>query len=384
MKKRVLVVTPVPTHPTNSGNRARVYSLFYNLRKMGHDVYLLHIERELGDKAAMNNHWAGRFFSATYERPKKSIGTRFTRKLKSLIDKEAIYRCSIDEWYDKSTCQAIMELDRKVKFDAVIVEYVFFSKVLECFDENVLKMIDTHDVFSNRHSLYLKGNLRPTWYSTTESEEAKGLNRADVIMAIKPQEEQFFSRLTYKKIVTVGHIVPQYEPLHSVSDGKKILYVGSANPINGRSISYFIKDVFPLVRQELPNAQLLLAGRVCELVSSSGSVVKMGELTSLKSAYDQADIVINPVFFGTGLKVKNVEALGHSKPLITTSTGAEGLEEGVGTAFLVADQADAMARSIIRVLTDSKLFQTLSKNAYDFMSKYNQRNLKKLRDTLDF
>lgn len=316
--------------------------------------------------------------------PKKSTRQKIVRKLRSFCDKEAVFTHSIDDWYDTSLDRSILKLSRQIEFDAVIVEYVFFSKALTCFGPKVLKAIDTHDVFTNRHSTYLKNRVRPMWYSTTAREEAKGLNRADVIIAIQEKEKDIFCTLTNKQVITIGHIAPLYAPMKDAPGTGTILYVGSANPINTEAINYFIKDILPRVRQAFPSAQLLLAGRVCDTLDNSDNFIKLGELEDLKVAYDMADIVVNPIPFGTGLKIKNMEALGHSKPLVTTSIGADGLKNGVGKAFLVADTAHDFARSVVEILSDSELFRSLSQNAYHFARRYNQENLNELSNILDF
>ncbi len=41
----------------------------------------------------------------------------------------------------------------------------FFSKLLESFGSHILKIVDTHDVFSDRHLRYLSHNQRPSWFS---------------------------------------------------------------------------------------------------------------------------------------------------------------------------------------------------------------------------
>jgi len=94
-------------------------------------------------------------------------------------------------------------------------------------------------------------------------------------------------------------------------------------------------------------------------------------------------VVINPMRFGTGLSIKSLEALGHAKPLVTTSVGARGLGEGVGQAFLVADTPEEFASAITSVLLDVRRAEILSQNAHDFIARWNKRNLTALEDLLN-
>ena len=64
----------------------------------------------------------------------------------------------------------------------------------------------------------------------------------------------------------------------------------------------------------------------------------------------KADLIINPVQLGGGLKIKNVEALANGLPLITTPEGANGLEDGINNAFLLANTTEEWIESIIAVM----------------------------------
>jgi hypothetical protein len=383
MIKKILVISPVCSHPTIQGNRTRIYRLLLNLKQMGHEVYFLYVNTEPVDEKLMQEFWSDKFYVAPYQTPHRTLIKRIFRKLKSFFVKESAFIYLIDDWYDNSLNIFIISLSRKINFDVVIVEYVFFSKALECFGDNVLKIIDTHDIYTNRHKIYLRNNQRPHWYSTTAKEEAKGLNRADVIIAIQQKEKEFFSQLTNQKVITVGHTVPLYKPVQNLSNNKTILFLGANNPMNVHGINYFIKNVFPQIKLYFPTIQLLLAGSVCDEVEDFDSCIKVGELENLENIYSMADLAINPALFGTGLKIKTIEALGYSKPLVTTSIGAEGLEDGINKAFLVADAPEDFSLSIIKILSDSRVFDSLCKNAYDFAKRWNEESLRELANILD-
>ena len=92
----------------------------------------------------------------------------------------------------------------------------------------------------------------------------------------------------------------------------------------------------------------------------------MGFRENLEEIYREADIVINPVLFGGGLKIKNVEALCYSKPLVTTSAGADGLEEGINKAFLVCDSAESMIEDISIIIENPEKRTELANAAYEF------------------
>ena len=389
MSKKILVISPTPSHPQNAGNRSRIYRLLLSLKEMRYDVHFLHIKETLGDEAAMEKCWGDKFYSLTYNQPetkvkkkpktlKQRIIKKIVRIIKSLINNDPQFNYLIDDWYDDSVDQKIIELSKKISPEVILVEYVFFSKALELFDKNAIKIIDTHDIFHNRYKLYQRNKRTPEWFSTSKAQEIKGLNRADIIIAIQEQEEKLFSRfLKSKEIVTVGHLV-DLQKFIPRNLSYKILFVGSSNSINVDGIEYFIKDIFPKIKTKFKEAKLVLAGDICNVIEDFDGCCKLGRVQNLKEAYDAVDLAINPVQYGTGLNIKNIEALGYSKPLVTTSKGAEGMEHGNGTTFLIADSAIDFANHIIEIFSNNNTYENLAKKSYEFAFNWNQNYLQVL------
>lgn len=363
-----------------AGNRARVHALVTALQEMGNDVFLAHVQSEQGDTAKMKEVWGDRFVSIPYTRP-QSRGAEIRRRLLRPFNPEARYLYSLDEWYDKSIDPVLKQLQEKHRFDTVIVEYVFFSRALECFDGDVLKIIDTHDAFANRHRHYLAKGQTPKWYSTTPREEGRGFDRADIVVAIQDKEREQFARQTKARVITVGHMVPLHQATGKTAP--RILFVASDNHINVSGIEHFIENTFPLVRKEIPDAELILAGSVCTAVADREGVVKLGRVDDLQPVYESASVVINPVLFNTGLSIKNLEALGYSRPLVTASVGAEGIEDGANQAFLVEDAPERFARAVIRIISDKEFAMDLSRAAGRYAADRNRAITKQLERVLE-
>ena len=162
-----------------------------------------------------------------------------------------------------------------------------------------------------------------------------------------------------------------------------MLFLASKNPINTNGLSFFLQEVLPKVQNQLPSVKLVLAGSICEVIDDSPKhYTKLGKVEDLGEAYQEADLVINPVCFGTGLKIKNIEALGYSMPLVTTPIGAEGMEEGAGKAFRVAESPDQFANDIIEILMNPDLYQQLSNNAYEFAHQWNESAIEALEKAI--
>jgi glycosyltransferase involved in cell wall biosynthesis len=129
------------------------------------------------------------------------------------------------------------------------------------------------------------------------------------------------------------------------------------------------------VRQRYPTTELWVAGGVCSLLDETPGVVPLGVLNDLSDVYQAAWVVVNPCRFGTGLKIKTIEALAAGRPLVTTSAGGDGLEAQAGTAYLRSDNMDSIAGAIIDLFGNSNKREELRTQALTFMKTYHRQQL---------
>jgi hypothetical protein len=370
---KILFISPTPTHPQNAGNRTRIFKMVELLKEQGHDVSFVYSNQEHSDIEGMRNYWGDSLYVVDYSAPLRQKKIKWLDGLLNKLNKDRSYYSSIDDFYNQNLDGFLNELTLKNIFDIVIVEYVFLSKAFLNFPVSTLKVLDTHDVMTNRHRLFLDNGKNPSWYSTSAAQEQKGLNRADHIISIQDNEKNHFSKLTSKPITTIGHLVDIYPmDLASSPPRKKILFLGSNNPSNVFGLQRFIAETFPSLRVLIPDLELVIVGSVCSRVLDQEGIVKMGEMTNLESIYDLSDIVINSLTIGTGLKIKSIEALGFSKALVSTSVGADGLEDGIGSAFLVANNTEEFCNALNLIIFDAKTYLNLCGNAAKFSEIWNK------------
>ena len=81
--------------------------------------------------------------------------------------------------------------------------------------------------------------------------------------------------------------------------------------------------------------------------------------------------MLAPMRFGTGLKIKTIEALGWGKALVATPSGCTGIEDGQGTAYLQGATAEEFAGHCIEVLTNATARNALERKAYEYASAWN-------------
>jgi len=380
---KILVISPTPTHPQDAGNRARICSLLSELRAAGHQIGLAFVAMEEGDLAAMQAAW-GRFWILPYSRPAERRLKHWGDQLLKAAGSDLVMPYGIDDWFDNSLLLALAGIAKQFRPDVALVEYAFLSKAFEAFPQVTLKLLDTHDALANRHHRLRQAGLPPMWFYTTTAGEKKALQRADCILAIQEEERLGFSALTRRPAITVGHLARfDQEPWRNAGGGKRLLFVGSVNPLNVAALNWFVEAVFPLLRQRCPEVCLEIVGDCAQKIPAGEGLLLTGRVEDLGPCYRRATAVVNPVRTGTGLKIKAIEALAMGCPMVSTRIGCTGLETGAGKAFYVADTADEFAEAVHAILVSEERQIALSRAALAFSREYNCQALQPLLSYLE-
>jgi polysaccharide biosynthesis protein PslH len=129
---------------------------------------------------------------------------------------------------------------------------------------------------------------------------------------------------------------------------------------------YFAQEIFPLVRAQAPGAEFVVAGKnpPAALVALQGSgVCCLGFVDEVAAFYQSVDLVVAPIRFGGGIKLKVLEAMACGKAVVTTSVGAEGIAESGAGALLIADDPVTFSEAVLALLADPAHSAALGKEA---------------------
>jgi glycosyltransferase involved in cell wall biosynthesis len=253
-------------------------------------------------------------------------------------------------------------------FDTVIIEYIHNTYFLEFLAGEPTVILDAHDIISDRTEAFKKNNFGGTYFEISEADERELLTYYDYVIVLCEPDYKRAALLTEpEKILICPHFAPISKYIIR-KEVRKIVFLGSDYPPNLDAINYFIEHIWPSVR-EGRDIQLHIYGGIChKILSDPGKAIYAnGFVTELKEIYEQADVIINPVRFGSGLKIKNIEALSMGVPLVTTSHGSRGLEGGAKNAYLIADDIDGFISSLKNLIDDFQLRKALSHFGVEFV-----------------
>jgi hypothetical protein len=201
------------------------------------------------------------------------------------------------------------------------------------------------------------------------AEERRGVRRASRTLVCSQIDAVRMHRLfRTDKVDVIPNALPLPERVIPLVANKQMLMVAAYGyDPNADAAEFFIREVLPLVRRRVPEAELHLVGASPQSIPSFArkpdGVKFLGYADDLPATYAASRIVVCPIRYGGGTRVKLVEAAGWGKPIVSTTIGAEGLGMVHGTDALIADSPESFAEACVTLLTDDELCKALARGA---------------------
>jgi polysaccharide biosynthesis protein PslH len=152
-----------------------------------------------------------------------------------------------------------------------------------------------------------------------------------------------------------------------IADPPRLLLAGNfLYPPNADAARFLVTDILPLLKQSRPDVTVRLVGEPNEAVArldAPPDVSVAGRVETMEPELARADLVVVPVRYGSGTRVKIIEAAANRIPVVSTTLGAEGLGFESGRELLVADTPQDFADACVRLLADPELRRSLADEA---------------------
>ncbi len=148
----------------------------------------------------------------------------------------------------------------------------------------------------------------------------------------------------------------------------EIGFVGNMGYLpNVIAVKYMVKEIMPLLSKEY---KLLIAGaRPAPVLKKMADdrVYVTGYLEDIRNAYCAIKILVAPIFKGTGMQNKILEAMASGIPVVTSSIVNESIGATPGKEIFIADDPERYVEIIEYLLNDSNLYKQISENAINFV-----------------
>ncbi len=292
-------------------------------------------------------------FSRKSYHVERFISKSFQKRIEQLVSQEQYDIVQMETLYVAPYIDAIRRVSPKTKIvlRAHNIEYRIWDRIRQTTQNPLKKQYLRHIV------------------NTLKRYELNTLPRFDAVVAITHHDAAFIRKHNRNTLAIPFGIDASEYP---VSDPEmwefpSLFHIGSMNWMpNEEGIRWFLEQVWPLVKQKKPALKLYLAGRHMPAwinEQEDENLVVLGEVESAVDFMMEKGVMIVPLLSGSGIRIKIIEAMACGKPVIATSTGAEGIDVTHRRDIWLADSPEEFAEAVTALVSDKKTASHIGQKA---------------------
>ena len=383
---KILQLTHKPPVPSIDGGCLAMRQITNSLLTAGIEVKVLSIATVKHPVVSSEE-----FFTYKNNTQFESIAVNTNLKICKVL-KSLWYGTSLqaDRFFSKEMVKKLEQVLSDEKFDAIILESIFVGGYIETIKKHsqariFLRVHNIEHLIWERLAEQAKNPIKKALYKYL----AKSLKRfeftlfkkIDGYIPITEIDHRFFKEkypLLRSCVIPFSidlSVYPYQE--HKIDENKITLFhIGSMNwQPNIEGIIWFLKNVWDKVADN-PKLTLVLAGKGNKKKFGNKNYKNVQVYDFVEDAQqfmNAHDIMVAPLFSGSGMRIKIMEGLALGKPIITTTIGAEGIEITDKENIFIADTPEEMAQIINFCANHVKKCEEIGKNARNLIeNKYAQ------------
>lgn len=343
-------------YPPYRGDKLKIYHLAKRLAQK-HELHLVTFLQDKNDLQYLPE--LQKIFKEVHLVPLSRMQS-YRNSLFAFFRKEPF---QVRYFYAAAMAEKIKQLQQQQHYDAVHVQHLRMAQYW-AGDKSVPRILDLPDAYSlywKRRIDSSKGLLKA--FTRLEQKRVYDyesiLEDYDLSLVCSREDQQYLAK--ERGICNVA-LLPNGVDLdtfsnkeeHDYAGNKTLLFTGNMDYApNVDAVIYFTKEIFPLIREKIPDAAFVIAGqrpvtKVKELAGNGVTVT--GFVQDLASCYASAAVVVAPLRFGAGTQNKVLEAMAMGVPVVSRNIGFNGLNITSGEGVVLATDTPAFAGACIDLL----------------------------------
>ena len=361
---KILLINHTNFFKNNAGNNVYLFNIVKVLKNMGYSIDFLSSEKFIA-----NDYKDFEILNKQY----KAIDNFYLAKFERNDDK---YPYSATSWADKNLINLFQRAILENNYSYIFSNYINFSDLFRFSDvPNDIKIINIFHDFHTMQRFFTNNNFDeiPKQFES----EVKLLQFYDDVLCISYDEKYIFEKFyPNKRFYWLPFFADKNPSANLQNKDIDLLFVGFSNVFNRDSIIWFYENIY----KHCEGANLSICGKVCAMLEKDNPKLyqKMFNdnikfydfVDDLSTMYKRTKIAIVPMLGGTGLKVKTVEAMSYSLPVVGTISACDGFMDKCENGCLLSDDPLIFASNIKKLLNDEKFYYEIS----DKISRYFDKN----------
>lgn len=358
MIKRLLIISPEYPYPQKCGFSVRVGDLCRHLaRSITPDIFIC---GKLANPDTLP--LPGReFFRNVFFAENNGVGAdlslarRITRRILPPHFDDATY-------LPNEIVEQLAVIHARERYDACMIHTLLLARCLQMFPENVFKIIEPQDIWHQKYLAFKQlGQGKLLAQYRDQGRELALYRSVDLVLAISHWDHEYLQAHGVNSIYTPVSFEPNPLPGKAPA-GTDLLYASGSGLFNVDALHYFIRKIMPVIQQKIPEVSLKIANASPEIIerySGNPHIQLLPFQENVGNIYRQADLVIAPLRFTSGLKIKVIESFAFAKPIILSPAAAQGIPIDKYAQRIVSIEPEAFANEVVAALNDREYGKAL-------------------------
>jgi len=271
------------------------------------------------------------------------------------------------------------------KIDVILVDhFLMFQYVPENFDGKLI--LHEHNAeyilwkrFAKNEKNVLKKIIAYIESFRIKTYERTICNLADKVLCVVSKDIENLAKIGVRKdklelVMSLGdEDLLKREDLKFENTEEALLFIGTLTwEANVDGLIWFIENAWDKLKEKIPSIKFYIVGKnppkkLEDLSRIYNDIILTGFVEDLEEYYKKSRVFISPLRFGSGIKIKNLNAMYRGIPLVTTPIGAEGIEGVDGIHFMVGNTADELIDKTVILMKNKEKWTEISQNARRLM-----------------
>ena len=372
---KILMLTPYLPYPPSSGGQVRSYNLIKNLAK-DHQITLFSLIKHDSELKYVKELEKFCFKVEVFKRSQKPWTLKnIFRTGFSLYPFLVIRNLAVGEK------EAVEQELKQNRYDLIHAETFYVMPHLPSTSIPIVLTDQTieYQVYQHYVNNFWFWPLKPFLYFDVlklRFWEKRFWQKANKVIAVSESDKKKMLGLAPDLDVRVvpngaGEDLMALWPKKTIGGGVKILF--QANFLwlqNTEAALFLVEKVFPLIRKEIPGAICQIVGQKAQeklkKVDQKGVKIidlENDDIEGVKKAYREASVFLAPLSGPGGTRLKILGAMAAGVPIVTTPVGIEGIEAKDDVQVLIRKNPQDLAKAVVEILKDRKLYQRITKAA---------------------
>ncbi|HLP12178.1 MAG TPA: glycosyltransferase family 4 protein [Flavobacteriales bacterium] len=295
---------------------------------------------------------------------------------------------NISRFFSPDFDRKLIEVLKKHKFDIVQVESLFMTPYIGTIRRTskakiVLRSHNLEYIIWENLAKGTKSFPKKTYLKILASQlkkyELNVIKDVDGIATISSEDyKKYISFKTDKPIVNIpfGVDLKKYRAGKEKMEENSIFHIGAMDwAPNVEGVDWFIKNVWPTVHKKNKQLKFYIAGKAMPdkyTKLESKNIFCLGEVENARTFMDSKKLMVVPLLSAGGIRVKIIEGMALRKCIVSTQTGADGIDFKVDKNIAIANDGPEFANKILELFDNPEAMdkmageaRLLAQNKYD-------------------